>query len=193
MKNKIYYSALILLNIVIIFSVYIVIENNQNKKIINYTDSINTKINNAQNSINSALSESNKSLISATESISKSNITIKELNEEKFNKTINLGINAEDMLGMINERYPKKKFSLDDIKPFIFPNKREIGIPSLSSFSAESNLLPIINNIAKTAIRLLQDESYRARMISELKKTRSKLGEPGAYEKAACCIENFVR
>ena len=83
MKNKIYYSALILLNIVIIFSVYIVIENNQNKKIINYTDSINTKINNAQNSINSALSESNKSLISATESISKSNITIKQLNEEK--------------------------------------------------------------------------------------------------------------
>ena len=83
MKNKIYYSALILLNIVIIFSVYIVIENNQNKKIENYTDSINTKINNAQNSINKALDKSNKSLISATESISKSNITIKELNEEK--------------------------------------------------------------------------------------------------------------
>ena len=55
MKNKIYYSALILLNIVIIFSVYIVIENNQNKKIENYTDSINTKINNAQNSINKAI------------------------------------------------------------------------------------------------------------------------------------------
>ncbi len=83
MKNKIYYSALILLNIVIIFSVYIVIENNQNKKIENYTDSINTKINNTQNSINNALVESNKSLISASESISKSNITIKQLNEEK--------------------------------------------------------------------------------------------------------------
>tara|TARA_B100001142_G_scaffold108675_1_gene110616 strand:- start:2032 stop:3360 length:1329 start_codon:yes stop_codon:yes gene_type:complete len=83
MKNKIYYSALILLNILIIFSVYIVIDNNQNKKIKNYTDNINTKINNSQNSINDALNESNKSLISATESISKSNITIKQLNEEK--------------------------------------------------------------------------------------------------------------
>ena len=83
MKNKIYYSALLLLNIVIIFSVYIVLENNQNKKIENYTDSINTKINNAQNSINNSLDESSKSLISASESISKSNITIKKLNEEK--------------------------------------------------------------------------------------------------------------
>ena len=43
MKNKIYYSALILLNIVIIFSVYIVIENNQNKanKIAQTLDSLN--------------------------------------------------------------------------------------------------------------------------------------------------------
>lgn len=56
-----------------------------------------------------------------------------ELNEEKFNKTINLGINAEDMLGMINERYPKKKFSLDDIKPFIFPNKREIALNKIKA------------------------------------------------------------
>ena len=50
-----------------------------------------------------------------------------ELNEEKFNKTINLGINVEDMLGMINERRaPSNKLSISQLKPFIFPNKREL-------------------------------------------------------------------
>ncbi len=50
-----------------------------------------------------------------------------ELDEEKFNKTINLGINAEDMLGMINERRaPNNKVSISQLKPFIFPNKREL-------------------------------------------------------------------
>ena len=44
-----------------------------------------------------------------------------ELNEEKFNKTINLGINVEDMLGMINERRaPSNKLSISQLKPFIF-------------------------------------------------------------------------
>lgn len=50
-----------------------------------------------------------------------------ELNEEKFNKTINLGINVEDMLGMINERKsPDKKFSISEFKSFVFPSKREL-------------------------------------------------------------------
>ena len=31
---------------------------------------------------------------------------IEELDVEKFNRNVNLGINAEDMLEMINERYP---------------------------------------------------------------------------------------
>ncbi|MFL2767585.1 MAG: hypothetical protein ACJ0DE_02280 [Dehalococcoidia bacterium] len=84
MKNKIYYSALILLNIVIIFSVYLVIENNQNKKIENYTNDINSKINVALDSVNDALNESSKSIISASESIAKSDLTIKQLNEEKL-------------------------------------------------------------------------------------------------------------
>ena len=44
--------------------------------------------------------------------------------------------------------------------------------------------------VAETGIRLLQDKDYRENMISELEKTRSMLGDPGAYEKAARCIEN---
>ena len=50
-----------------------------------------------------------------------------------------------------------------------------------------------VSNITKAAVHLLQDEDYRATMISQLKTTRSKLGEPGAYDKAARCIENTLR
>ncbi|MED5241520.1 MAG: lipid-A-disaccharide synthase, partial [SAR324 cluster bacterium] len=44
--------------------------------------------------------------------------------------------------------------------------------------------------VAETGIRLLQDKGYREKMICELEKTRVMLGETGAYEKAARCIEN---
>ena len=36
---------------------------------------------------------------------------MEELNVEKFNLSTNLGINAEDMLEMINERYPEEQIS----------------------------------------------------------------------------------
>ena len=49
-----------------------------------------------------------------------------ELNEEKFNRFINLGINAEDMLGMLKESYPDENFSADDLKPYYFPSNREL-------------------------------------------------------------------
>lgn len=51
---------------------------------------------------------------------------LEELNVEKFNKVSNLGINAEDMLEMINDRYPNEKIKIDQIKEFIFPTQREI-------------------------------------------------------------------
>ena len=50
-----------------------------------------------------------------------------------------------------------------------------------------------VSNTTKAAVRLLQNEDYRATMICQLKTTRSKLGEPGAYDKAALCIENTLR
>lgn len=45
-----------------------------------------------------------------------------ELNEEKFNRFINLGINAEDMYEMIKSSFPNEKISLDDLKPYFFPS-----------------------------------------------------------------------
>ena len=50
-----------------------------------------------------------------------------------------------------------------------------------------------VSNVTKAAVRLLQDKDYRATMINQLKTTRTKLGEPGAYDKAARCIENTLR
>jgi N-acetyl sugar amidotransferase len=49
-----------------------------------------------------------------------------ELNVEKFNKQINLGINAEDMFEMLKERYPNSSLNFKDFKPYIFPSEREL-------------------------------------------------------------------
>ena len=49
-----------------------------------------------------------------------------------------------------------------------------------------------VNSITEQAVRLLQDHDYRGTMISELKKIGLKLGEPGAYRRAAKCIEDFI-
>ena len=49
-----------------------------------------------------------------------------------------------------------------------------------------------ISSITDHAVRLLQDHDYRGTMISELKKIGLKLGEPGAYRRAAKCIEDFI-
>ncbi len=46
---------------------------------------------------------------------------------ERFNKTGNLGINAEDMIGMIKQRYPNEKIDERDFKPFIYPSQKELN------------------------------------------------------------------
>ena len=49
-----------------------------------------------------------------------------------------------------------------------------------------------VRNITDHAVRLLQDHDYRGTMIGELKKIGQKLGEPGAYRRAARCIEELI-
>ena len=49
-----------------------------------------------------------------------------------------------------------------------------------------------VSNITDHAVRLLQDHDYRGTMISELKRIRQRLGEPGAYRRSAKCIEDFI-
>ena len=56
-----------------------------------------------------------------------------ELNVEKFNKAINLGINAEDMYQMIKERYPNSNIKLEDFKSYTFPTQRELKINNINA------------------------------------------------------------
>ena len=49
-----------------------------------------------------------------------------------------------------------------------------------------------VSSITDYAVRLLQDNDYRGTMIDELKKIGHQLGEPGAYRRAAKCIEDFI-
>jgi N-acetyl sugar amidotransferase len=48
---------------------------------------------------------------------------IEEVNEEKFNRSTNLGITAEDMAGMISEDF---EFDSRDLKPFTYPPMRDL-------------------------------------------------------------------
>ena len=50
-----------------------------------------------------------------------------ELNVDKFNRMINLGINAEDMIGMVNQRFPNDKISLKDLKYYVFPSRQTMN------------------------------------------------------------------
>lgn len=52
---------------------------------------------------------------------------------EHFNKTTNLGINAEDMYEMISERYPKEKINENDFNPYKFPNLRDFKMNKIKA------------------------------------------------------------
>ena len=83
MQNKIYYSAILIINILIISSGFYFMQNNQKIIFNNYSDTINTKINDTVVSVNESLNKSNQSIKTATETIEKSNLKIKKLNEQK--------------------------------------------------------------------------------------------------------------
>lgn len=77
-----------------------------------------------------------------------------ELNVEKFNKAINLGINAEDMYQMIKERYPNSNIRLEDFKPYMFPTQRELKVNNV-------NALYLGNYIAwdvRKQVKIIKDE-----------------------------------
>lgn len=51
---------------------------------------------------------------------------IEEANERRFNRKINLGINAEDMVGMLDNSISDYKIELRDLKPFTYPPSKEL-------------------------------------------------------------------
>jgi hypothetical protein len=46
---------------------------------------------------------------------------------------VNLGINAEDIVGMINERFPNEKVDQRDVEPWIFPEQRTLNIKKIKA------------------------------------------------------------
>lgn len=51
---------------------------------------------------------------------------IQEADERRFNRFINLGINAEDMLGMLDDSISDYPVTLRDLKPYTYPPLKEI-------------------------------------------------------------------
>jgi N-acetyl sugar amidotransferase len=49
-----------------------------------------------------------------------------EVDERRFNRFINLGINAEDMLGMLNEQPEGKWVTARDLRPFAYPDMKAL-------------------------------------------------------------------
>ena len=52
---------------------------------------------------------------------------IEKISVERFNKMANLGINAEDMYGMIKHRFKNKKIEPRDLDPFKYPTQEELN------------------------------------------------------------------
>jgi len=77
-----------------------------------------------------------------------------ELNVEKFNKVINLGINAEDMYQMIKDRFPESNLKLEDFKPYIFPNQRELKINNINALYL-GNYIPWD---VRNQVKIIKDE-----------------------------------
>ncbi|MQF70540.1 N-acetyl sugar amidotransferase [SAR202 cluster bacterium AD-812-D07_MRT_10900m] len=49
-----------------------------------------------------------------------------EVDERRFNRIVNLGINAEDMLGMLHDRPEGKWVTERDLRPFTYPDVRDL-------------------------------------------------------------------
>lgn len=49
-----------------------------------------------------------------------------EVDERRFNRFVNLGINAEDMLGMLDDTISNYQVTARDLKPFTYPKQRDL-------------------------------------------------------------------
>ena len=97
------------------------------------------------------------------------------------------------------------------LKPFIIVYRVSPLTYMIARFLAETKYIGMVNVLADKEIvpellqnkftvsivtdyvvRLLHDNDYRGTMIDELKKIENQLGEPGAYRRAAKCIEDLI-
>ncbi len=56
-----------------------------------------------------------------------------EVDEKRFNMYTNIGITAEDMLGMVNEKFLDAKVTVQDLWPYTYPNRKDLQALSCRS------------------------------------------------------------
>ena len=84
MKKIIFYSSIIMVNLFIGISVYILLENNQKKTFDNYSNIIDSKLDTSIKSANESINSANESINLVKKSIDTSNTLISNLNKEKL-------------------------------------------------------------------------------------------------------------
>ncbi|HEY9080135.1 N-acetyl sugar amidotransferase [Magnetovibrio sp.] len=77
-----------------------------------------------------------------------------EVDERRFNTLVNLGINAEDMLGMLNDKVSDYPITERDLKPYTFPPAREIRSRNIRSICLGS----YIPWDVKKQVKIIEDE-----------------------------------
>ena len=102
-----------------------------------------------------------------------------ELDEEKFNKAANLGINIEDMVGMINDRKKNNKINLSQLKPFIFPSQRELKINKIKACYL-GNYLPW--NVKKQVEIIKKELGWQGDVVEGIPESYN-------YEKVECIMQ----
>jgi len=100
---------------------------------------------------------------------------IEEVDEERFNRFVNLGINAEDMVGMLND----SDITMREMQPFVYPPLRELKAINYRSFCLGS----YIPWDVKRQSQLIKDElGWQEEEVEGV--------PPGyGYEKIECCFQ----
>ena len=104
-----------------------------------------------------------------------------ELNVDKFNRMINLGINAEDMIGMINQRFPNDKISLKDLKYYVFPSRQKMNNNKIKACYLGNYLAWDV----KKQVKIIKDElDWQGDLVEGIP-------EQYDYEKIECAMQGI--
>ena len=152
MKKIFFYSSIIIVNLFIGISIYILIDNNQKKTFDNYSDTIDIKLNESINSAKKSIDTSNESINSAKKSIDTSNIIISDLSKEKLS---------------IEKKLLNKESELLKIKSNLFDSEKKVIVSN-----SQINLLQEIEK--RLSAEISQETEKSKRVQSELLSLKDK-------------------
>jgi S1-C subfamily serine protease len=152
MKKIFFYSSIIIVNLFIGISIYILIDNNQKKTFDNYSDTIDIKLNESINSAKKSIDTSNESINSAKKSIDTSNTIISDLSNEKLS---------------IEKKLLDKESELLKIKSNLFDSEKKIIVSN-----SQINLLQ--EKEKRLSAEIAQETEKSKRVQSELSSLHNK-------------------